>query len=155
MWICLYLTVNQTIIIAGSFRVYIQGILAWSFKYTSTLSSVLTSTAACTNKNTPKHTDLSIGLKLCTVKAKSNPQNNEAQSLFVGHFLWSLFPEPLQNIIWMLWLNRKWGLGKTTSDWTTPPMFPCQMPDLVGAKQLREKILWGEFTEPTHVQINV
>lgn len=69
MWICLFLTVNQNIIIAGSFKVYKQGILAWSFKYTSTLSSVLTSTAAHANKKkTSKHTDLSIGLNFVLSK---------------------------------------------------------------------------------------
>lgn len=68
---CLFLTVNQTIIKAGSCRVYIQGISAWSFKDTSTLSSMLTSTAAHAEKNNNKHTFV-YRPKLCTDKEKSD-----------------------------------------------------------------------------------
>lgn len=58
---CLFLTVNQTIIKAGSCSVYVQEIAAWPFKDTSTLSSMSTSTAAHAEK-TSTHTHLSTGL---------------------------------------------------------------------------------------------
>lgn len=115
---CLFLTVNQTIIKAGSCRVYIQGISAWSFKDTSTLSSMLTSTAAHAGKTTT-NTHLSTGLNFVLIKKsqilkKSNnvPQNNEAQSLFVRHFCnpYSLSPFRVSfQCSDSLTGNRAWG----------------------------------------------